>query len=301
VALRLPDPPETAQGDLRGKLARFARYPSYQEVLGQKLEAIADALGRARGGPVATRICVDSAPLLERPLARRAGLGFVADSALLVVPGQGTEVVLGELLVDLELEVDAPDERRCRGCGACRKTCPTGALVGPGLVEARRCVSYLTQRPGIVPRELRAGIGQWVFGCDLCQSVCPENHSQRGSGAADGASSPSLPNLADPSLVDLAWAKGATFRGLVGESRLGEASPRVLARNAAIALGNSGDDRALRPLAQIAREHPSPNVRLHAAWALGSWPEGRPVLDAVLANDPDPAVRDEAEARLEAS
>jgi epoxyqueuosine reductase len=220
----------------------------------------------------------------------------VADSALLVVPGQGTEVVLGELLVDLELEVDAPDERRCRGCGACRKACPTGALLGPGLVEARRCVSYLTQRSGLVPRELRAGMGQWVFGCELCQSVCPENRVQGASGPAERA-----PTLADPSLVELAWAKGTAFRRLVGESRLGEASPPVLARNAAIALGNSGDDRALRPLAQIAREHPSPNVRLHAAWALGSWPEGRPVLDQVLANDPDPAVRDEAEARLEAS
>jgi epoxyqueuosine reductase len=107
--------------------------------------------------------------------------------------------------------------------------------------------------------------------------------------------------MADPSLVELAWAKGATFRLLVGESRLGEASPRVVGRNAAIALGNCGDDRALRPLVQIAREHPSPNVRLHAAWALGNWPEARPVLDEVRANDSDPAVRAEAEARLGAS
>ncbi len=319
VALRLPPIPAqaTAPGAgacLLGRVARFARYPSYHAAVGEKLAALAETLARSSGG-VATRIAVDSAPLLERPLARRAGLGFVANSALLVVPGQGTQVVLGELLVDLELELDAPDDRRCRDCGACRKACPTGALVGPGLLDARRCVSHLTQHAGVVPRELRARLGAWVYGCDVCQSVCPENHTEatsrpkHGMVPADGLLPPDSARpegrvLAEPDLVDLVWARGGGFRSLVGESRLGEARPSLLARNAVIALGNSaqnGDDRALRPLVQITQKHPSPNVRLHAAWALGNWPAARAELDRVAREDPDPAVRAEAEARLDAS
>jgi epoxyqueuosine reductase len=295
VALRLPTPPDSPRsGALRGKLAWFSRFPSYQAVLGEKLARMARALATAAGRPLATRICADSSPILERPLAQRAGLGFIADSGLFVVPGAGTQVALGEVLVDLELEFDAPVPRRCRSCKACRKACPTGALHGDGVVEARRCVSYLNQRRGIVPRELRRGMGQWVFGCDVCQAVCPENAAEP-SGAPP--ESPALPEL---DLVELAWATRASWQALAGKSRLGEADPGLVARNAVIALGNSDPDQAFRPLVQILREHSLANLRLHAAWAVGASAEARRVLSDVVTSDPDPAVREEARARLEA-
>jgi epoxyqueuosine reductase len=301
AALGLPDPGEVdaeracqKQATLVGRVARYARYPSYSRVLTEKLVRLGAALPDLLGGAVLSRAGADWVPLLERALAERSGVGFVTESSLLAVPGQGTFVVLGELLLDRELDPEQALERRCRGCGACRKACPSGALSEPFVVEARRCVSYWTQTSGLVPRELRSAMGQWVFGCDRCQEVCPEN---RQLSPVDAGFGDPLPL---PGLEALIWARGAQYRALVGATRLAEAPPNVLARNAVIALGNAPGERAEKILARVAEEHPSPLVRAHAAWGLGRYSGARvrSLLVRLEERDPDTRVHTEARATL---
>ncbi len=171
--------PVPAERLLRGRIARYARGEDYHLVMRDRLVALADRLAQQLGRPVASRPCVDSAPVLEREWAERGGLGFVAKNTMLIAPGAGSYVVLGELLVDADLAPTAPEappKPRCGSCRSCLDACPTGAFVDAYLLDARRCISYLTiEHHGIIPRELRAAIGTWVFGCDVCQEVCPFN------------------------------------------------------------------------------------------------------------------------------
>ncbi|HEX2690516.1 MAG TPA: tRNA epoxyqueuosine(34) reductase QueG, partial [Kofleriaceae bacterium] len=159
-----PIPPDAL---LRGKIARYARGEDYHLVMRDRLVMLADRIARALGGPVASRPCVDSAPVLEREWAERGGLGFVAKNTMLIAPGLGSHVMLGELLVDAELAVTAPESPprpRCGSCRACLDACPTGAFRDAYVLDARRCISYLTiEHEGVIPRELRAQIGTWVF------------------------------------------------------------------------------------------------------------------------------------------
>lgn len=279
---------------LRGEVAAYARGTDYHLVLKDKLRALADALANAAGRPLSARIAVDTAPLLERELAARAGLGFVGKSTLLIVPGIGTNVLLGELVTDLELDPGAPVAAGCGACAACIDACPTGAIVAPFVVDARRCISYLTiEHHGVIPVELRPLIGTRVFGCDDCQAVCPFD--------ASGKPHPPAPELVgriDPrglELLELLEAGNARYRKLVRRTALRRVSRDVLARNAAIALGNSGDPRVVPALARALAAHPSPLVRAHAAWAIGrlGGPLAEPALGAAL-EDPDGLVRREA-------
>jgi epoxyqueuosine reductase len=167
-----------AAGPERAGIARFARGPDYHVTVRRGLERLA-ALLEERHGPFAWRACVDTAPLLERALARRAGLGWIGKNTLLINQPLGSWFVLGELLVSLELEPGAPPPDRCGSCTRCIDACPTGALVAPRVLDARRCISYLTV-------ELRRAVERHVFGCDICQEVCPWNQKPvlRTAGAA---------------------------------------------------------------------------------------------------------------------
>ncbi|HET6344816.1 MAG TPA: tRNA epoxyqueuosine(34) reductase QueG, partial [Myxococcota bacterium] len=160
----------------RGFVARYARGADYHLVLKEKLARLADACAEIVGRPVAARPCVDTAPLLERGYAERAGIGFTAKSTMTLAPGIGTYFLLGELLLDVDLPPSSPVAPRCGGCTRCLDACPTGAFVGPYMLDARRCISYLTiELRGAIPRDLRPLMGTWVFGCDICQEVCPFN------------------------------------------------------------------------------------------------------------------------------
>lgn len=254
---------------LRGRIARYARGEDYHLVMRDRLVALADRLAAELGRPVASRPCVDSAPVLEREWAERGGLGFVAKNTMLIAPGAGSYVVLGELLVDAELAITAPEapaKPRCGTCRSCLDACPTGAFTDAYLLDARRCISYLTiEHHGSIPVELRPLIGTWVFGCDVCQEVCPFN---AGSGEPhDPLLSPRSVEHALPDLIALA-AKGANqLRQFVKRTALRRIPREVLLRNVAVALGNTKSKDAIPALEKLLGE-PSELVREHARWAL---------------------------------
>jgi len=266
-------PDALVRGRLRGKIARYARGEDYHLVMRDRLVALADRLSAALGRPVASRPCVDSAPVLEREWAERGGLGFVAKNTMLIAPGLGSYVVLGELLIDAELAPTGPAELprpRCGACRACLDACPTRAFVDAYVLDARRCISYLTiEHHGEIPRELRRAVGTWVFGCDVCQEVCPFN---AGAGPAAADVDPLLrPRSLEhalPDLVALASRGANQLRQLVKRTALRRVPRDALLRNVAVALGNTGDARAIPALVALLG-HRAALVRGHAAWALG--------------------------------
>ena len=252
---------------LTGKIARYARGEDYHLVMRDRLVALADRLAAALGAPVASRPCVDSAPLLEREWAERGGLGFIAKNTMLIAPGAGSYLVLGELLVDVELvpTSDQPAKPRCGSCRSCLDACPTQAFVDAYVLDARRCISYLTiEHQGVIPRELRAAMGTWVFGCDVCQEVCPFN---AGAGEPyDPLLTPRSVEHALPDLVRLAAIGANQLRQLVKRTAMRRISRESLQRNVAIALGNTGSPDAIAPLLRLLAS--TPLVRAHAVWAL---------------------------------
>lgn len=293
--------PSTKAADparIEGRVARYAQGEDYHLVVRDKLVLLAERCREILGAELGTRVCVDTAPLLEHEAARAAGVGFTAKSTLTIVPGAGSMVVLGELLLDAELPPSTPVNAGCGSCRACLDACPTGAFADAYVLDARRCISYLTiEHQGPIPRELRRPIGTRVFGCDVCQEVCPFNASrllpERATELAPRAA------LDPVDLVTLLELGANGYRKLVKRTALRRASRTTLSRNAAIALGNSGDARATAPLARALAEHPTPVVRSHAAWALGelgalAGEEGKAALERAEREDPDAEVRQEA-------
>jgi epoxyqueuosine reductase len=283
-------------GGPRGRIARYARGDDYHVVLKTKLRALAAAVGEALGRPVAFQACVDTAPLLEREAAHAGGLGFIAKNTMVIAPGAGSYLVLGELLLDVECAPGQAAEPRCGQCRACLDACPTGAFVDAYTLDARRCISYLTiELTGAIPRALRPLVGDHVFGCDICQEVCPYNVSAHG-GAPELAP---RPGYARPSLVRLLGLGAAQFRKWQQKSALRRVHRPQLLRNAAVALGNVGTVEEL-PALERALEERHALVRLHAAWAIAQI--GRrahaavaPLLERRRAVEDDPAVREELE------
>ncbi len=284
-------------GRLRGKIARYARGEDYHLVMRDKLVLLADRLATEFGAAIASRPCVDSAPVLEREWAERGGLGFIAKNTMLIAPGLGSYVVLGELLIDRELSVTAPPidhlpKPRCGSCRACLDACPTQAFTDAYVLDARRCISYLTiEHHGVIPTELRPSIGTWVFGCDVCQEVCPFNAGGGEPDAIDPLLVARSIEHATPDLIALARMNTNQMRQLVRRTALRRVPREVLQRNVAIALGNTGDLEAVPVLGELLASRFA-IVRLHAAWALGQL-GARSVLDAALEHETDPEVRAE--------
>ena len=291
VALALPDTPPLSLTQPIA-VARYALGADYHRLMRQRLEALAGTVATCAGITVRSRVCVDTAPILEREAAARAGLAFIGKSTLAIVPKLGSHFLLGVLLTDLELLVDSPREPRCGRCVACLDACPTRALVAPFQLDSRRCISYLTiEYRGIIPHALRSLVGHRVVGCDACQNACPFNATRhRPTTVADLAP---RSTFVSPDLS--AWLQLSTgdYRRLVRGTALSRVGRQQLARNAAVALGNSGDFGAIEPLAHALESHPSSLVRQHVAWALGRL-DGRDALSAAARHDPDPAVRKEA-------
>lgn len=295
----------TTRGSLvpAGQIARYARGRDYHQVLKEKLAELGTSVADLVGRPVLGRPCADTAPILERALAAEAGVGFIGKSTLLIAPGLGTGVVLGELILDVELKPTPTAQPGCGSCRACLDACPTGAFVDAHVLDARRCIAYLTiEHSGSIEPELRAAIGTRVFGCDVCQEVCPFNHGAVPvPGAAELLPQPPRETV---DLVALLNLTSSGYRRLARRSALRRASRRTLQRNAAIALGNSRDPSAAPALCGALGSHPSALVREHVAWALGELgPLGGSLavveLSRARTRDPSRSVRSEAELALQ--
>ena len=249
----------------QGKVARYAWGVDYHDVLLDGLGRMAAWLEDHLGRDVIYRPYVDFGPLMERALAQRAGLGWFGKNTNLIHPDIGSYFFLGELLLDVPLAADDPFRGgRCGTCTACLDACPTGALVAPGALDARRCISYLTiEHRGGIPEAMRPLFEDWVFGCDICQEVCPWN--QRFASPADpSVFHPSRPVL---DLIDVMGLDEDGFRARFRETPLWRAGRGGLLRNAAVTLGNLGAPAGVAAL-EAAADDQDPLVREHARWAL---------------------------------
>jgi len=273
-----PDSVGVPNDEARGVVARYARGEDYHYVMKGRLQELLgwiDGAAQSRGlaEEVKGFVYVDTGPILERELAERAGLGWFGKNTLLIHPKRGSYFFLGFLLLDLPLPVGTPLEiDRCGSCEACLDACPTGALLGRDeagapVMDARRCISYLTiELKGPIPRGLRQAVGNRIFGCDICEEICPWNHrfAQVGTEPAYRASS----DTDGPVLMDLMRLGNEEFATRFSGSPVKRAKRRGFLRNVAVALGNWGSREAVGVLAQ-ALDDPEPLIRGHAAWALG--------------------------------
>lgn len=255
----------TTRRPLSGRVARYAQGDDYHDVLRARLKQLLTWLQTQAPG-CRGRAVVDTAPLLERDFARRAGLGWFGKNTMLLNKRLGSYFFLGALLLDGELTPDPPNlPNHCGTCTACLDACPTQAFVAPGTLDARRCVSYLTiELKGAVPEELRPGLGDWLFGCDVCQEVCPWNRK------APASTEPAFQPRADLETLDpieLLGLSEAAFRQYFQGTALTRPRRRGLLRNAAMVLGNRGDPTALPALTR-ALEDAEPLVRDAARWAI---------------------------------
>jgi epoxyqueuosine reductase len=288
----------------RGLIAAYAWGDDYHDALKPLLFELDAAIRAASGRTALARAYVDSGPVLERSWAQEAGLGFIGKNTCLLAPHLGSWTFLAVLLVPEEVSrftFQANGGRQaansalqtCGACTRCLDVCPTGAFPAPYVLDARRCISYLTiELKGAIPHALRPAMGNWVFGCDLCQEVCPYN--RRFARPARLAALQARPEMVAPSLLDLLTLDEVGFRQRFRNSPVLRARRRGLLRNVCVALGNWGDPAAVPGLAEGLHDQ-EPLVRGHAAWALGriDVPEAQQALRAVIETEVDAYVRDE--------
>lgn len=284
-------------GEGRGRVARYAWGDDYHDLLRSRVNTLGTWLKSQMPG-CRTRGVVDSAPLAEREFAWLAGLGWFGKNTMLIDPRAGSFFFLSALLTDLELPTDAPIEvDHCGTCTACLDACPTGAIVEPRVLDANRCISALTiEDHGPIATDLRPGMQEWIFGCDICQEVCPWNRH------APGSTEPTLQprdGLAAPSLAELLQLDAVAFREQFKGSPLARAKRRGLLRSAAIALGNQPHAASFDSLAAALLDE-EPVVRGAAAWALGRWRHADSLAErANAALVRQRAIEDNAEVRVE--
>ena len=297
------DPSGVPDDPARAVVARYARGRDYHNVIKKRLLRLHRWIESQAGGPVVGRAYVDTGPILERELATRAGLGWFGKNTMLIDPKRGSYFFLGILLLDLELEADEPFvDDHCGTCRSCLDACPTGALLGRDadgapVMDARRCISYLTiEHRGPIPMELRPLMGNRVYGCDICQEVCPWNEKFAEVGpepayrAKEGLDGPELVELAERLLT----VDDEGFREMFRGSPMKRARRAGLLRNVCVALGNWGAEKAV-PVLVAGLSDPAPLVRGHAAWALGrvGTPAALAALSLARAEQSDPVVLEE--------
>ncbi len=297
IAVPYATPAPDGRGPLTGRVSNYAWAADYHVRMRELLGTVAAAIDGLAGGP-STRIVCDTAPLAERAFAERSGLGWVGKHTNLIAPGLGSFVFLGEIVTTLEVAADAPLRKSCGGCRRCVDVCPTGALRGDYTIDATRCISDLTQRTDGIPRELRPLVGEWIWGCDLCQDVCPPTRRARAT-PAPAFAAPAA-SAAFPPLLQLLTLRSAEFKRRFARSAMGWRGAAVLRRNAAVALGNAGDRAAVPSLVRALAADPHPMVRGHVAWALGriGAPAGFAALERASQVENNLQVREEIRAAL---
>ena len=310
LALAHPPPPygleEALARRAHAQIAAYAQGRDYHEVVKRRLRELARALARC-GVAADARVYVDTAPVAENLLAEQAGLGWRGKHALTISRRRGSWLLLGEVLLDAGLEPDMPASHHCGSCRRCIEVCPTGAIVAPGVVDAKRCLAYWTiEHKGFLPRWIRMRLGNRVFGCDDCQLVCPWNRKAR---TAARATSPLAPrdDLVLPPLAGMLALDEAAFRARFRGTPIRRTGHARLLRNAAVAAGNSGEARLFAPLGALLG-HDAALVRAHAAWGLARLgmrlggrlhAEARRRLEAAWRRERDARVRRELRAGLE--
>jgi epoxyqueuosine reductase len=249
-----------------GRVSKYARGDDYHSVIKLKLKKFGDAVSDILGKNLNTRIFVDDGPMNDKGAARRSGLGWMGKNTNILTPTHGSWIFLGQLILDAELKADTPLKKTCGNCTQCIDDCPTGAIVAPYVVDNNRCISYLTiELKGSIPTHLRPLMGDWIFGCDICQDVCPVNKK------AEKGKLPEFkqrPGFSTPNLVEILNLDQETFSNVYSGSPIKRAKLAGLKRNACVALGNNGDLAAVKSLSRVLFDSPSV-VRSHAAWALG--------------------------------
>jgi epoxyqueuosine reductase len=259
-------PPLDQSDSPRGRVAAYAWGDDYHLVLRERLKALIAFIEARAGHPVPNRWYSDTGPILERDLAMRAGLGWIGKNTCLINPKRGSYFLLAEILLGIELEPDAPfTTDHCGSCTRCIDACPTECILSDRTLDARRCISYLTiELKASIPEELRAKMGNWVFGCDVCQQVCPWNRFAAPQGDKAFAQ---RPDVSQPDLIQELSITPNDFNRKLKNSPVKRAKHRGYLRNVAVALGNCGDKRTI-PALEKALNGPEPLVREHAAWAI---------------------------------
>ena len=249
----------------RGKIARYARGKDYHRLMKRRMRKLTLELEERLGQQFSARWYVDDGPTLDRAAAARAGLGWFGKNSNVLTPELGSWVFLGQIITDLELEPDPPLKKSCGDCVRCIEACPTGAIIAPYVIDNSKCISYLTiENRGPIPVELRPQMLDWVFGCDICQEVCPVNRKEEPTGEPAF----SRRDMAAVDLVEILGLSEQGFRERFGGTPVMRAKRTGLQRNACVALGNLKSIAAVPALARALLEN-EPLVRGHAAWALG--------------------------------
>jgi epoxyqueuosine reductase len=253
------------QKSARGRIARYALGDDYHAILLEKLEVLAGELGREDGQ---AKIYVDTGPVLEKPLAERAGVGWQGKSTMLIHPRLGPWLLLGEIITTLNLDPDVPQRDHCGTCDRCIQACPTGAITAPYQLDARRCIAYLTiELKGSIPEELRPLIGDRVYGCDECLDVCPWNRFAQTTRETRFLAPTDEDATGTDHLHALLEISAAEFKRRYAQSPILRVKRRGLLRNVCVVLGNIGTAADL-PALEKASRHEEPLVREHAAWAM---------------------------------
>lgn len=262
---KLSNPPKSEPGARRGIMSRSAWGEDYHRVLRDRLAKL-EAWLRERVSDMRAESMVDTGALSDRAVAERAGIGWSAKNCAIISPELGSWIYLGEMITNLPLPPDEPVTESCGSCTKCIDACPTGALVGPGELDATKCVSFLTQTKGMLSDEYMRKIGNRLYGCDTCQIVCPVNKGK------NWTHHPELqpdPELAKPLLLPLLQMGNREFKERYGHTSSAWRGRKPIQRNAVIALGNFKDKSAVPELIRIVRDDPRPVLRGTAAWALG--------------------------------
>ena len=293
-------PPPSESDNLespRGRVARYAWGRDYHNVIKGRLRRFARELPDAVGRPVRTRYFVDDGPMNDRAAAERSGVGWFGKNTNILTPTHGSWVFLSQVVTDLDLKPDPPLKKTCGECVRCIPACPTDAIVAPYVIDNRKCISFLTiELRGPIPREMRPMMGDWVFGCDICQEVCPVNRKAVLSGEPDFDK---RHDFDAPELIPLLDLDDDAFRKRFEGSPIRRSKREGLRRNVCVALGNIGDPVAVPALA-AALNSDSPLVRSHAAWALGKigGQDARAALERALESEEDASVREEIASAL---
>ena len=293
----LDDETPTASG---GKVARYASVKDYHRAMKRRMKALVRGLEERLESSIKAKWYVDDGPMLDRAAAARSGLGWFGKSTNIITPSHGSWVLLGQVITDLDLEPDPALQKACGACVRCIDDCPTGAIVAPFIVDNARCISYQTiENRGVIPLEMRPLIGDWVFGCDICQDVCPVNRK---------AEKPLQPiqkaEAVGPSgkldLAELLALSEEEFRARFQGTSIMRAKRVDMQKNACVALGNNRDTAGV-PALVSALKNVEPLVRGHAAWALGQMATTQAIKGLEQSTESDPYVLEEIAAAIKES